>query len=99
MERKYIEKEYYVAVFESKNHAVELYYYLNKEKYYQYELVSTPCKIKSGCSYSIKFNDFKYYDFLHKLAAKNNRSILAIYSIKRQNGKRLVSKLNLENKV
>lgn len=96
MQRRYIEDKYYIAVFESRNHAVQLYYYLSRQNYRQYELVSTPCKIKSGCSYSIKFTDLKDYEFLQKLAEKSERKILDAYEISRQNGKRVLNKLNLQ---
>jgi len=95
MERRYITDKYYIAVFQSRNHALQLYQYLNKQKYSQYELISTPCKIKAGCSYSIKFTDLKDHEFLQNLASKSNRNILAIYEVARQNGKRVLNKLDL----
>lgn len=95
MDRRYIKSKYYIAVFESRNHAIQIYQYLNRKKYNQYELVSTPCKIKAGCSYSIKFTDLKYYDFLKELTDKSNRNILDVYEVTRKNGKRVLKKLDL----
>ncbi|QUH20604.1 DUF3343 domain-containing protein [Alkaliphilus sp. B6464] len=96
MERRYMKDKYYIAVFESRNHAIQLYQYLSRQHYSQYELVSTPCKIKAGCSYSIKFTDLKDYEFLKNLADKSARNILNMYEISRQNGKRILSKLDLK---
>ena len=95
MDRKYIKDKYYIAVFESRNHAIQVYQYLNRKKYKQYELVSTPCKIKVGCSYSIKFTDLKYYDFLKEITDKSNKKIYSVYEVTRNNGKRVLSKLDL----
>ena len=72
MERKYIRDKYYIAVFQSRNHALQLYQYLNRQKYTQYELISTPCKIKAGCSYSIKFIDLNEHELLKNVANKAN---------------------------
>lgn len=96
MERRYMKDRYYIAVFESRNHAIQLYQYLSRQRYNQYELVSTPCRIKAGCSYSIKFTDLKDYEFLKNLADKSARKILNIYEINRQNGKRTLNKLDLK---
>jgi len=95
MERRYMKDKYYIAVFQSRNHAIQLYQYLNKQKYNQYELISTPCKIKAGCSYSIKFTDFNDYKLLENIATKSGRNILAIYEISRQNGKRVLNKIEV----
>lgn len=95
MERKYMKDNYYIAVFQSRNHSVQLYQYLSRQKYTQYELISTPCRIKAGCSYSIKFTDIKDYDLLKNIADKSNRSIYALYEVTRQNGKRVLNKLDI----
>lgn len=95
MERRYISDKYYIAVFQSRNHAIQLYQYLSKHRYTQYELISTPCRIKAGCSYSIKFRDLKDYEFLKDLAEKANRNIYAVYEISRRNGRRVLNKLDL----
>jgi len=99
MERRYMKEKYYIAVFQSRNHALQLYQYLNRQKYSQYELISTPCKIKAGCSYSIKFTDLKDYELLKDLAYKANRNILAIYEVARQNGRRVINKLDLKSEI
>lgn len=92
------ENNYYIAVFGSRNYAIYLYHYLNKNKLSQYELVPTPCKIKAGCGYSIQFEDFKHYSFLQKLAERNNIQILAIYAINRRRGRRTLKKIDVSNK-
>lgn len=99
MERRYMKDKYYIAIFQSRNHAIQLYQYLNRQRYRQYELISTPCRIKAGCSYSIKFTDLKDYDLLKKLADKSNRDILAIYEVARRNGRRTLNKLDLESEI
>ncbi len=95
MERRYIKNKYYIAVFESRNHALQIYQYLSIKNYRQYELISTPCKIKAGCSYSIKFSDLEHYEFLKDLTDKSNRKILSVYEVTRKNGKRVLVKLDL----
>lgn len=95
MERRYIKDKYYITVFQSRNHAIQLYQYLSRKNYRQYELISTPCKIKAGCSYSVKFTDINDYELLKNICEKANINILAIYEIARQNGKRVLTELDL----
>lgn len=56
---------YYLLVFSSHNQAVYLYNWLIK-KGYPVELVSTPCKISSGCTQSIKFGEEYMNDILYE---------------------------------
>lgn len=84
--------EYYIAVFVSKNHAVELHHILSR-KGHNYELISTPCKISSGCSYSIKFNHLYSAKPITEAAKEYKKTVKDIYKIYRVNGKLMTEKI------
>lgn len=88
-----METKYYLAVFDSKNHAIYLHQYLRKNKITGYELVSTPCKITAGCSYSIKFNDFQQHILLREEAKAIGKTIAGFYEVNRSYGRRIINKL------
>lgn len=90
-----METRYYLAVFDSKNHAIYVHQYLKKKKLEGYELVSTPCVIKSGCSYSIKFVNFQLHKELIEQAGEINKKIAAFYEVNRSYGRRTVEKLTI----
>ncbi|GAB6087941.1 DUF3343 domain-containing protein [Alkaliphilus crotonatoxidans] len=90
-----METKYYLAVFDSKNHAIYVHQLLRKKKIEGFELVSTPCKIKSGCSYSIKFSDFELHRVLTEEAASINKKIAAFYEVNRSYGRRSIEKINI----
>lgn len=92
---KQIERNYYLAVFESRNHAIHLHQYLQRNKLMQFELVSTPCKIKAGCSYSIKFDNLNELDLLVREARTINKEIASVYVVERSYGKRVIKKLDV----
>ena len=82
-------KEYYIAVFNSKNYAIQLFYKLEKKGYSKFQLISTPCQLKGGCSYSIKFNKISDVDYLANESPEFFNSISNIYFVERRNGKKL----------
>ncbi|KAB3527637.1 DUF3343 domain-containing protein [Alkaliphilus serpentinus] len=88
-------KNYYIAVFESRNHALHLYQHLNNKKLYHYDLVPTPCVIKAGCSYSIKFLNFDDYYTLEREATLIHKKIASLYQIESINGRRQISKIQI----
>ncbi len=91
---KQIERKYYLAVFESRNHAIQLHQHLQRNQLTQYELVSTPCKIKAGCSYSIKFEDLTELDKLVQEAKSIRKTVTAVYVVERSYGKRIIRKID-----
>lgn len=93
MERMGLDKQYYIAVFHSRNHALQLYQTLKKKGLNHFELVSTPSRLKAGCGYSIKFKDMEDYNVLNKYAELTKRAISEVYSVKREDGKRVLKKL------
>lgn len=95
MKEKYIQDQYYIAVFDSRNHAMQLYQYLKKNNFSQFQLITTPCKIKAGCSYSIRFNKLEDYNLLLLEATKISKKISAIYMVRRVNKKRILKKLDV----
>ncbi|MBZ2173701.1 DUF3343 domain-containing protein [Schnuerera sp. xch1] len=87
--------KYYICVFTSKNIAVYTLSFLEKSGYKNFQLVSTPCEIKAGCSYSIKFNNLKYLDILKEETEKIGVKVEKIYLIERKDGKRTIQKLTI----
>lgn len=75
----------YIMVFACYNKAVFLYNKLVKNGY-KVKLVATPCKISSGCSHSIRFNE-ENFEIVKNEAEKNNIKPKAVYKIVLQDGK------------
>lgn len=88
---------YYIAVFETKNKAIFLYSTIETMGYRNFQIISTPCTIKSGCNYSIKFSDIRYADILFREAEKLNIPIFDIYQVKKVNGKYKYIKIDIKN--
>lgn len=85
--------KYYICVFKSKNMAVYTLAILERLGHKNFQLVSTPCGIKAGCSYSIKFSNMRYLNILRKEAIKIGAEIENIYLIERKNGKKSIEKV------
>lgn len=81
-------KKYYIVVFNSKNVAIQTYYDLEKKGYTRFQLISTPCKIKAGCSYSIKLNDLNDINLILNESKATNEILKDIYMIERKDGKK-----------
>ncbi|MCF6465673.1 DUF3343 domain-containing protein [Clostridium sp. Cult2] len=86
---------YYICAFTSKNMAMYLFSSLDGLGYKEFQLISTPCEIKAGCSYSIKFGNIKYLDILKREAKKLGIEVSNIYFFERKNGKRSIKKLTI----
>ncbi|AKL95208.1 hypothetical protein CACET_c17600 [Clostridium aceticum] len=93
MQQKSIVDKYYIAVFDSRNHAMQLHQHLRKARLDQFQLISTPCKIKAGCSYSIKFLNLEDAKKLMEEAEKIKKKVSSIYSAERVNKTRVLKKL------
>ncbi len=63
---------YYLWVFESKNHAMLAFNLLESSGYADFEIVSTPCGIKSGCTYSLKFFHHEYLQLVNQTILELN---------------------------
>lgn len=85
---------YYILVFKSKNYAIKVYYLLEKKGYSRFQLVSTPCKIQPGCSFSIKFTSIKDFETIKREITELDKIIDSIYFIKKENGKKVFKKIN-----
>jgi len=85
---------YYIAIFKSKNYAVQLHYYLEKKGYRNFQLISTPCHLSAGCSFSIKFFDLKDIEIFRSEINTFDSIIHSIYQVQRENGKRKTKRLN-----
>ncbi|WP_416197858.1 MAG: Se-S-carrier domain-containing protein [Sporanaerobacter sp.] len=88
------DEKYYIAVFKSKNYAIQIQYILENLGYSCFQLISTPCELKAGCSYSIKFKDINYLEILKRETSKLNTDIESLYCIERKNGKKTIKNLN-----
>lgn len=87
--------DYYLSVFETKNKAVFLYSVLETMGYSNFQLVSTPCTIKVGCNYAIKFGHIKYADILVKEANELDIGIPDIYFVEKKAGKYEYEKISI----
>lgn len=85
--------EYYITLFESKNQAIHLYYILERKGYCNFQLVSTPCNLKAGCSYSIKFNKLDDFKIIKQASDKLKMKITDVYIIKRNKGDRTIKRI------
>jgi len=86
-------QKYYLAIFDSKNHAIRLYYSLQKKGIKKYNLVSAPCQLKQGCNYSIKFENLNDYKTIQNLLPNNNIGV-ELYKVIRKNGKKEITKID-----
>lgn len=84
---------FYISVFETKNKAVFLYSALETKGYRGIQLVSTPCSIKAGCNYAIKFINKKYIDIIKKEGEALGIDKIDIYFARRINGKLTYKKI------
>lgn len=78
---------FYISVFESKNKAVFLFSALESKGYKGIQLVSTPCSIKAGCNYAIKFINKRYIDIIKKEGKELGIEKIDIYYADRINGR------------
>lgn len=89
------DEKYYVALFKSKSHAIQIIYVLENLGYKNnFQLISTPCEIQAGCGFSIKFNDIRYLEILKEEAASLHLNIEKFYYIERNSGKKVLKNLN-----
>lgn len=88
---------YYLCVFESKNHAVFMYTLLEAQAQDNnvYSLVSTPCAIKAGCTYSIRMPNKSYFYKIKSEALEAHIKIPKVYYAERINGKTKYSEIEI----
>ncbi|WP_202709044.1 DUF3343 domain-containing protein [Sporosalibacterium faouarense] len=86
--------EYYIAVFNSKNHAVRLNYLLEKKGYRKFKLISTPCSLSNGCSYSLRFNNLTDLEYLKREASDFKQILNSIYEVQRLNGRKAYKRIS-----
>lgn len=91
--------KYYLAVFKTKNYAVQLYYKLEKAGYDIFQLISTPCQLKGGCSYSIKFYRLNDLNYLKKYSQNFNEEISGVYYVEKKDGAKSYDVINLNNSI
>lgn len=88
-----MEDNFYLSTFETKNKAVYLYSTLENKGYGAFKLVSTPCNIKAGCNYAIRFSNKKYIEIIVREAEELGIEPPTTYYAKKISGKYIYSKL------
>ncbi len=88
------QNNFYLMVFQSKNHAIHLYSLLESKEMNIIKLISTPCAIMAGCSYSIKILDERYIESIKQLAEDLNIKKYKFYYAERIKGKTDYRKLD-----
>ena len=78
---------YYLVVFKSKNHAMLLYTLLESKNYDFMKLISTPCNLKAGCSYSMKVLDKSHLETIKQEADGAHIKNLKLYYVEKINGR------------
>ncbi|WIV11198.1 DUF3343 domain-containing protein [Proteiniborus sp. MB09-C3] len=91
--------KYYIAVFKSKNYAVQLYYKLEKAGYSMFQLISTPCHISGGCSYSIKFSRLSDLNYFKNYSSDFEKEIYGVYHVEKRNGTKVYDAISLKNSI
>ncbi|HEY8361479.1 MAG TPA: DUF3343 domain-containing protein [Tissierellaceae bacterium] len=86
---------FYLSVFQTKNQAIFLHSRLQSKGHTGVKLVSTPCSIKAGCNYSIKFRNKNYIDILKKEAKEIGIDKIDFYYANRVNGRLTYRKLQI----
>ncbi|WP_066504986.1 DUF3343 domain-containing protein [Abyssisolibacter fermentans] len=90
-------RDYYFVIFKTRNQAIQLYYIMERKGYIYFQLISTPCHIRAGCNYAIKFNTLSHYNILLKEAKENNIELDDLYHFHIVKEKRIYDKItNLE---
>lgn len=87
--------KYYIAVFKSRNYAVQLYYKLEKGGYSMFQLISTPCQLRGGCSYSIKFTKLNDLNYFKNFSPDFEQEISGIYYVEKRDGSKIYKPINL----
>lgn len=80
-------ENHYLCVFESKNHAILLYTLLEAGGKNVFQLVSTPCGLKAGCTYSIKIPNKSYISLIKKEIEAVNLKEPRIFYVDKIEGK------------
>ncbi len=88
------EEKYYLAIFKSKNYAIQINYILENLGYRNFQLVSTPCEIQAGCGYCIKFREVKDLEILKSESKNIHVNIESLYCIERKGGMKTIKNLN-----
>ena len=86
---------YYIAVFKTKNHAMNIFYALEEKRITPLELISTPAKIVGGCSFSIKFDDLSKLQYFKQVNNKLSDALYGVYSVEKLNGKKHYEQLEI----
>ena len=88
-------ENYYLCVFESKNYAILLYTLLEAEVKNIFQLVSTPCGLKAGCTYSIRIPHKNYISLIKSEVEASNLKEPKIYYVDKKEGKTIYKEVDL----
>lgn len=78
-------KDYYILVFESRNHILYLQSSLEAKGKNYFQLISAPCSLKSGygCNYALKISSKDYFPLLRSEIDKLNLGNYKIFLVKK----------------
>ncbi|WP_041720746.1 DUF3343 domain-containing protein [Alkaliphilus metalliredigens] len=97
MYEKLIHQEYYLMVFHSKSYVVQLYQYLRRNYENKFDLISTPCRLKAGCSYSLRFYQLDDLNIIKNILAEQPQHFSTtkgvVYLSQRVNKRRTFTKI------
>lgn len=85
---------YYIAVFKTKNNAMNMFFTLEKKGITSIELISTPLKISGGCSFSIKFTDLNKLEYFEQINPNLENELKGVYIVEKLNKEKKYKKLN-----
>lgn len=80
-----VKDKYYICVFDSKNKAIYLHSILDKTGNKNFQLISTPCRIKAGCNYSIKFMHISHLQTIKRKAEELNLGKYRVFHVENIN--------------
>lgn len=79
-------EKYYLCVFKSSNNALFIFNLLQEEGKNSFQLMATPCALRVGCGYSIRFFNKSYMDLILKKIKEHNIPLPQFYHANKING-------------
>lgn len=77
---------YYLCVFKGINSAIAVFDVLEDNERKKFQLIPTPCRLKAGCNYSIKFYDIAYLRIIKNIRRQLQIEMPRIYSVSKGEG-------------
>lgn len=77
---------YYLCVFKGSNNAMAVFNAIEDNDTRKFQLIPTPCKLKAGCNYSIKFYDIKYLRIIKNIRLQMQIEVPKIFLVSKDEG-------------